>query len=71
MKNTNKKQKIDKAINAVINEYRKGSSQNDPLGMYTGITVEESVNPKPGTQNSIYNSLVKKEEQPTQDADDL
>lgn len=72
MKRTNKKQKINQAVSAVISEYRKGSPQTDPLGMYTGITREESLNSSVNIQNLPNNpTLPPEKENPTQDADDL
>ena len=72
MKNANKKQKINQAVSAVVSEYRKGSPQTDSLGMYTGITREESVGSRIDVQNAPnVPKKEKEEERPTQDADDL
>ena len=72
MKKTNKKQKINQAVSAVISEYRKGSPQTDPLGMYRGITREETVRSGINLQNApSIPKKEKEEERPTQDADDL
>ena len=67
MKKTKKSEKISKAVNAVINEYRKGSPKSDPLGMYTGITESETLQ----ATSSTSPISTPDDERPTQDADDL
>ncbi len=72
MKKTKKSERISKAVNAVINEYRKGSPKTDPLGMYTGITRPETVQPISATSAVRTDpTSIPDDERPTQDADDL
>ena len=72
MKKTKKSDKISKTVNAVINEYRKGSPKCDPLGMYTGITESETVGAVLNSPSaSTVPASVSDDNRPTQDADDL
>ena len=72
MKKTKKSEKISKAVNAVISEYRKGSPEADPLGMYTGITEPQATAAIPASRAvNTPPSSIPDEQRPTQDADDL
>ena len=63
---------ITSVVNGVVEEYRKGSPETDPMGMYTGVakTSDESVSCGHYTPGTPVKPAPE-EEKPTQDADDL
>ncbi len=73
MKNKKKIQKISRVVNGVIEEYRKGSPDTDPLGMYTGVSKvsDECVTQGQYAATGKRRNVEPEEEIPTQDADDL
>ncbi len=73
MKNKKKEQRINQVVNGVIEEYRKGSPETDPLGMYTGISKvsDECVTQGQYAATGNHREVEPEEEIPTQDADDL
>lgn len=63
---------ISNVVNGVIEEYRKGSPETDPLGMYTGIAKISDGSVSTGQYApSSPSSISPEKEVPTQDADDL
>lgn len=67
--------RVENKVNEVVNAYKEGSAQNDPMGQYTGNTAEtlEKIE-QAENGGKIYinaqniSSLIEK---PVQDADDL
>lgn len=73
MKNKKQAAEVNKVVNGVIEEYRKGSPETDPLGMYTGLSMTSENSASQGHYNSVTENGAPNPEdkRPTQDADDL
>lgn len=73
MKNKKKAAKVAKVVGGVIEEYRKGSPETDPFGMYTGVAKSDDSCISMGHYTPAANSVSSpaEEEEPVQDADDL
>ncbi len=71
-KQSQKQMKIDSTVSSVVNAYREGGEETDPMGMYTG-NVTMTGNPIQPTAavagGKTYQAL--SDAVPVQDADDL